>query len=173
MSGCSLLTILNVPELQIPFVLEHKGEKCNAFPGSALLCSGLVSDPTLCMQNLLLGVLNVCAASSSQGLQSGTYGVSHFLRASSIWAAGYGTFPSTACQLIPPSRVSSRSTLQMMETGMLRFGSGSAGGGSCPSFHPQRQPPDHLLFFMCWGRRGAGREISLKTFAIGNGWVSH
>lgn len=27
-----------------------------------------VSDPTLCMQNLLLGVLHVCAPSSSWGL---------------------------------------------------------------------------------------------------------
>lgn len=32
-------------------------------------CSSPVSDPTLSMQELLLGVLNVCPASSSHGLQ--------------------------------------------------------------------------------------------------------
>lgn len=41
MSRWSLLgpsSILSVPELPIPFVLEHKGEKCNVLPGNALLC---------------------------------------------------------------------------------------------------------------------------------------
>lgn len=40
MSGWSLLgpsSILSVPELEIPFALEDKGEKCNAVPGKALL----------------------------------------------------------------------------------------------------------------------------------------
>jgi len=49
----------------------------------------------------------------------------------------------------------------------LQFGSSSTGGRSCPSFHPQRQPPNLLLFFMCWGRRGARREISLMTLLLG------
>lgn len=58
-------SILSVP--QIPFVLDHKGE--NAMHSLEKPCSASpVPDPTLCMQNLLLGVLNVCAASSSQGL---------------------------------------------------------------------------------------------------------
>lgn len=52
---------------QIPFVLDHKGE--NAMHSLEKPCSASpVPDPALCMQNLLLGVLNGCAASSSWGL---------------------------------------------------------------------------------------------------------
>lgn len=64
MSGWSQLSpssILNVPELQISFVLECKRGNMQCIPWKCLAMLTL-------SQNVLLGVLNICAASSFWGL---------------------------------------------------------------------------------------------------------